>query len=320
MMANAPLFAFGFANLLMLGWLGAAAAPILIHLWNKRRFREVPWAAIDFLLAAMKKNSRRMRLEQWLLLAIRTALVALLVLAVAQPFLEKAGLGFVAGERTLKVLVLDGSYSMGYRPADKSRFDRAKQFAAQIVKDSSQGDAFALVVMGEPPVAVVASPAIEQHDFLDEIENLKLPHAGANLPATLVEVERILSASGSNLPRKEVFFLTDLGRNTWLPDVRDAQTTAYHEHVAKLAREAALVVVDLGQGGSENLAVTRLSAGDAYVTTAGEATFTAQVRNFGAAAQSPSRGVERRRPSRQGSPRRRACRRNGERDIYSSLR
>ena len=84
--------AFGFGNLLMLGWLAAAAVPILIHLWNKRRYREVSWAAIEYLLAAMRKNSRRMWLEQWLLLAIRTALVALVVLAVAQPFLEQMGL------------------------------------------------------------------------------------------------------------------------------------------------------------------------------------------------------------------------------------
>src|SRR5437016_10110077 len=106
------LFAFGFGNLLMLGWLGAAAAPLIIHLWNKRRYREVRWAAIEYLLAAMRKNSRRLRLEQWLLLAVRTLLIVLIVLAVAQPFLEQVGLRFVAGQRTLKVLVIDGSYSM----------------------------------------------------------------------------------------------------------------------------------------------------------------------------------------------------------------
>ena len=58
----------------MLGWLAAAAAPLLIHLWNRRKYREVPWAAIEYLLAAMRKNSRRMQLEQWLLLAVRTLL------------------------------------------------------------------------------------------------------------------------------------------------------------------------------------------------------------------------------------------------------
>ena len=175
-----PLFAFGFGNILMLGWLAAAAAPILIHLWNKRRYREVRWAAIEYLLAAMRQNSRRMRLEQWLLLAIRTLLVALVVIAVAQPFLDQLGLNFVPGERTLKVLVIDGSYSMAYKPTDKSQFERAKQLAAQIVEDSSQGDAFTLVLMASPPSVIVGSPAVEPHDFLEEIRNLKLVHAGAD--------------------------------------------------------------------------------------------------------------------------------------------
>ena len=42
MLHELPLFGLGFANLLMLGWLGAAAAPIVIHLWSKRRYREAP--------------------------------------------------------------------------------------------------------------------------------------------------------------------------------------------------------------------------------------------------------------------------------------
>ena len=70
----------------MLGWLAAAAAPLLIHLWSRHRFREVDWAAMQFLLAAMRKNARRLQLQQWLLLAVRTLLIVLVVLAVAEPY------------------------------------------------------------------------------------------------------------------------------------------------------------------------------------------------------------------------------------------
>ena len=50
MIASPLPLAFGFGNLFMLGWLAAAAVPIVIHLWNKRRYREVSWAAIEYLL------------------------------------------------------------------------------------------------------------------------------------------------------------------------------------------------------------------------------------------------------------------------------
>ena len=277
------ILAFGFANFLLLGWLAAASVPILIHLWNKRQYREVSWAAIEYLLAAMRKNSRRMRIEQLLLLAVRTLLVVLLVLAVAQPYFDQIGLPFVPGARTLKVLVVDGSYSMDYKPTDKSRFERAKQLAEQIVDESSQGDAFTLVLMGDPSSVVVGTPAVEPGDFLEEIENLKLPHGGANLPEALEQVERICqSAEASGLSRTEVYFLTDLGRNTWVPELAEAAAAEYQNRLRRLAQQASLVVLDLGQPGAENLAVTTLDVSQPFVTTSGETTLAAQVRNFGA--------------------------------------
>ncbi len=286
MFTGVPLLAFGFGNLLMLGWLAAAAAPILIHLWNKRRYREVSWAAIEYLLAAMRKNSRRMRIEQLILLIMRTAIIVLLVLAVAQPFFNQIGLPFVPGQRTLKVLVLDGSYSMAYKPTDKSRFDRAKELAEQIVDESAQGDAFTLILMGDPPQVVVGTPAVEPSDFVQEIENLSLPHGGADLPAALDQVERVCqSASSAGLSRTEVYFLTDLGRNTWVPEAKDAAVSDYRQRLDRLAAQASLVVLDLGQTGCENLAVTSVDAGAPFITTAHEAALSAQVRNFGGQAR-----------------------------------
>jgi hypothetical protein len=49
----------------------------MIHWWSRRRFQETSWAAMEFLLAALRKNARRLRLEQWLLLAVRMAILAL---------------------------------------------------------------------------------------------------------------------------------------------------------------------------------------------------------------------------------------------------
>ena len=279
------LFAFGFGNLLMLGWLAAAAAPILIHLWNRRRYREMSWAAIEFLLAAMRRNARRIQIQQWLLLAVRTLIVILIVLAMAEPFMERLGLDFIAGQRTHKVLVIDGSFSMDYRPTDNSRFTRAKQLATKIVEESPQGDGFTLVQMGTPPRVVVGTPAFEPSDFLEEIENLQLAHAGADLPATLALVEEILERAQRDQPgleHSEVYFLTDLGRNTWLPDHGvEAATAGYQGQVEKLAGIASLIVLDLGQAKSENLAVTSLKTLETFATASRDVTFEVVVQNFG---------------------------------------
>src|SRR5690242_2504841 len=125
------LFALGFANLPMLAGLGAASIPIILHLLNKRKFREERWAAMRFLLAAIRKNQRRIRLEQWLLLAVRTLLVVCVVMAMAKPFLERF-IPILPGQRTHRVLVLDGSLSMGTKSGESTRFEQAKDLAARL--------------------------------------------------------------------------------------------------------------------------------------------------------------------------------------------
>ena len=108
---------------------GAVSIPIIIHLLNRRRYRIVTWAAMRFLLAAQRKNTRRMRLEQLLLLVVRTALVLFLVLAMASVmpwaegwwfrlFPDSAAFAATSSRRLHKILVLDGSFSMAVKVGD----------------------------------------------------------------------------------------------------------------------------------------------------------------------------------------------------------
>ncbi len=109
---------------------------------------------------------------------------------------------------------------MAYKPTDTSRFDRAKELARQIVEESNQGDGFTLVLMGEPPRVVVATPVFEAADFLEEIQAVKQPHSGADLPATLAAIDEVLQNARRDHPKltqQEVYFLSDLGRNSWAP-------------------------------------------------------------------------------------------------------
>src|SRR2546421_6566328 len=62
---------------------GAVSVPIIIHLLSKRWYKVVTWAAMRFLLAAQKQNTRRLRLEQLILLLMRVAIIALVVMAMA---------------------------------------------------------------------------------------------------------------------------------------------------------------------------------------------------------------------------------------------
>ena len=104
---------FGFSLLngwgLLLGGSALIAAPIIIHLLSKRKFRIVDWAAIDFLLEADRRNRRRIRLENLLLLLLRCLAVFLIALLVARPLLTSSGLvaAAIKANRVERIILLD---------------------------------------------------------------------------------------------------------------------------------------------------------------------------------------------------------------------
>jgi hypothetical protein len=76
-----------FLNWTMLLALAAVAIPIIIHLLNRQRATLIDWGAMRFLLDSLAARRRRILLEEIILMALRCLLVALLVLALARPFL-----------------------------------------------------------------------------------------------------------------------------------------------------------------------------------------------------------------------------------------
>lgn len=76
-----------FLSLIMLLGLAALALPILIHLLNRRKPMVVDWGAMRFLQASHQARRRRLLLEDVLLLCLRCLAIALIVLAMARPFM-----------------------------------------------------------------------------------------------------------------------------------------------------------------------------------------------------------------------------------------
>jgi hypothetical protein len=304
------LLAIGFGNLAMLGWLAAAAAPLLIHLWSRHRFREEHWAAVQFLIAAMRKNARRLQLQQWLLLAVRTLLIVLVVLAVAEPY----GEGLVAGTSTTvpahKVIVIDASYSMAYdsernsitntdvtaetntSSSDTTNLDRAKRLAAELMRDSSPSDEFTVILLADPARLILGREVVDSSVVADHIESLRQTDTGADLSSALALVAEALDQNANDPrghERQEVYFFTDLQRTTWAPGSSRLNGEGANEDngsgliskLASLVPKTQLVVVDVGALGAANLAVTQVSVDVPFVIIGRDTPITATLRLFG---------------------------------------
>src|SRR5688572_33367332 len=125
--------AFAIAGLL------AAAGPVIIHLLNRRRYRTVQWAAMDFLREALQRNRRILQLRDLLLLALRTACVLLFGLALARPYFTERQGAEGSNEPLHAILVLDNSASMGYEQLNGRLIDEAKSKAKEFLDDLPDG-------------------------------------------------------------------------------------------------------------------------------------------------------------------------------------
>src|SRR3982751_3513751 len=114
------------------------AVPIAIHFYRGRRRDVVMWGAMQFLAAAMTKGRRMERLEELLLMALRLAAVAALVLALARPMIRSTWLGH-STEREV-ILVLDNSMSMSRKVGGGSAADRMREKAAKYIDSLSNAD------------------------------------------------------------------------------------------------------------------------------------------------------------------------------------
>jgi hypothetical protein len=266
----------------MLWFALVALLPLLIHLWSRQRSKSVSWGAMRYLLAAMQRHSRRIQLRQWLLLVVRTAILLILALALADPILSRfpvTGASQPQQQPTHYLVVLDGSYSMLAREDGESRMQLARERISRWIDQAEQGDGFTLLLLADPPRVVIGQPAFDASDVRRELQGLAATHSAAGLDNTLVEIDQLLARTRQDHPqfgRTVVGIFTDLEAHTW----RQAAEATTRQLVERVADQATLVLFDLQTSRQPNAAVTRLEQPLAGATTGNPIRWEAVVQNF----------------------------------------
>jgi hypothetical protein len=251
-------------------------------MWRRRDFRETSWAAAELLQKALVRQSRRLRARDWLLLLVRSVLIALLVAAMARPYWSLSAAAS-AGGRTYRLLVLDDSYSMSSRGDVASSFEQAKEIARRIVGQAASSDAFTLVLMSAPP-RVILGPTTDATAVLRKLEELTASQGVADLPAAIELALKQLDAAGrqgGSFARHEVCFISDMQRTTWAPRMSDSERAAFQRSSKELAAAASVKVVEVGRAGEDNPAIVEFCAENPPAFAGREMILRAELRNFG---------------------------------------
>lgn len=218
---NVYLLAAGFSSTWMLLWSLSAAVPIALHFWARRHQKTIRWASVHVLRSVIEKQSRRLRVEQIILLVIRTLIPILLAIALARPFFapQSDATGQTPSiERRFWAIAIDTSHSMSYEMQEGiTLIDLAKKQASELVRNAGDSDMFVLVAMRSPPDAIVAIPTIDKQTVLSAIDALTVSYTGVNLDASLDLVEDLAGrASGEAFAGEpNVHIYSDLGFDTW---------------------------------------------------------------------------------------------------------
>jgi hypothetical protein len=212
---------------------------------------------MEFLLAAMKRNRKRLRMEQWLVLLLRTLAVVLLALLVARP--QLAG-GALLGSRTHHLVVLDDSASMNQRMGSTTLFDHAEdqiRALADKLGETRSGDIFSLVRTSRATTpdlwAQRVSPELGKRTGA-LLKELRSGDGTMNLGEVVKETRR-RAAEVKEAARTRYYLVTDWRSWDWLMEDGKPRAGLLAELLAMPTDREHLEVVVVG-GDSQNLAVT----------------------------------------------------------------
>lgn len=251
-----PLFLFG---------LLAAAIPIAIHLIRKEKPPKLVFSTLRFLKNTTKKLVLFQKIQQWLLLLLRAALIALLAFAFARPLFDSNIASLVDAEPESAAILMDVSMSMRYG----DRFARAQVAARDVIDGLAQGDEVAIIVFDNATVSV--------RELSTDLDGARAFVEGLSEPS--FEVTRYMPAlrlandmlESARHQKRSIHLLSDY----------QASGMGTDDSGWMLSPGVVLNTIDVGAGATRNLLLTDVRSPDQLIENRNEYEILARVRSTG---------------------------------------
>lgn len=218
--------------------IGAAAVsiPIALHFFYRARYKPLQWAPMKFLREAIEQTSRRLKFQEWILLALRCLALILLAIALARPGFTTATVAG-RGEAIDAVFVFDTSYSMAAKDGeDKTRLDRAKD-AANAVLDTLPPNS-SIQIYGCADRAYLLGPVVRFN--LDQarqlIQTIEVTSLSTDFMPGLTQA--LNAVREGSAPAKEIYVFSDMQKSGF-----DRQQGAIKAKCEEIKQQANLVFI-----------------------------------------------------------------------------
>jgi hypothetical protein len=191
--------------------LSAIAIPIIIHLFNFRKFKTVYFSNVRFLKEIKQETQAKSKLKHLLVLAARILAISFLVFAFAQPFIPVENKKIIIGNKAISIFV-DNSFSMDAINKSGTLLDEAKKRALEIVSAYKSTDRFQLLTND---FENKHQRLVNKDEFSELLDEIKVSPANHTISEIATRQMDLLQHAGNEI--KISFILSELGKTNTDP-------------------------------------------------------------------------------------------------------
>lgn len=253
----------------MLAAIAAVTLPWIIEWLFRRRRRTVELPTIRFLLRTTEQ--RKVRLQDLIILVVRSLAIGLFVLAVARPILRPGPL-LASGRKHLDaLLIFDATYSNAQKSGTDTAFALARRMGSEVAAALPKGAKVTLATFSDR-VKVEAEATDDLPGVRERIERLA-PSDKAGLAAAAIEWAEALIAN-NHLAPAEIYFFSDMQESTWKDPGPKSEIVS---RFARLCHHNRVFIADTGGGDTANYFLSRFEPTESLVAAGIPAAFAVTV-------------------------------------------
>ena len=193
---------------LFLWALAVVSIPIIIHLFNFRKYKKVYFSNVKFLRELKQESKSKSRLKEILILSARCLALIAIVFAFAQPVLKNKNNINYPGANAVSIYI-DNSFSMLNINKQGTLFESAKKKAIDLINAYSSNDKFQIITNdfeGKHQRFYI------KEDAINLIDELKITPSPRSIKEVINRQNDFLNAS--NLLNKKRYLFSDFQKST----------------------------------------------------------------------------------------------------------
>ena len=196
--------------------------PIIIHLFNFRKYQTVYFSKVDFLTEVVEDSKSGNKLKHILVLLSRLLLISALVLAFAQPFIPTFG-----NQKTENItsIYIDNSFSMQAQGQDGDLLNEVKNKAIDLVYSLNEDEKINVLTT---ELLAKDQRFYSKSEIIERIKEINLTPISTPLSTILGMQTDLLQKSEANANQR-IFILSDFQKSTsTLIDFEKTELPAYY--------------------------------------------------------------------------------------------